>query len=144
MILLYTYFLESLFIMERKMFSFVVALSFVLVNSSFLSCSGESEELDSSLDGTVWIYKYNSTKDIIYSDYAKAYVFGLKTIEIYSLDNELKIKRFEDCLKYHKDGSKIYINGTSNYFSIGEHHLFGFYNKDFYKTSLKPSDLVRL
>ena len=120
-----------------NLFKQVLLTIIVLSGSLIVSCEKDDEELY-SLEGTVWIHQFRP-EDNIANAAGEALIFGRNKVDDYALDSEMKV--------LWRIGSRSYkVRGNTLIIGEGEHELGGyclkFQGDDYYRSDLKPSDVL--
>lgn len=120
----------------KKFQTIAVGIMFLLLGV-VTSCNKDEEDT-SSLAGTVWIHQF-IPEDNIEDGSAAALYFGKETVEYYALDNNSKVLRLVESLKYKIEGQKIIIGIKEGV--LGTNYLT-FKNERYYRSNKNISDML--
>lgn len=120
----------------KKFQTIAVGIMFLLLGV-VTSCNKDEEDT-SSLAGTVWIHQF-IPEDNIEDGSAAALYFGKETVEYYALDNNSKVLRLVESLKYKIKGQKIIIGIKEGV--LGTNYLT-FKNERYYRSNKNISDML--
>lgn len=109
----------------------------LMILCTITSCNKDEEDT-SSLAGTVWIHQFIPENNIEDGS-AAALCFGKETVEYYALDNNSKVLRLIECLKYKIEGQKIIIGIKEGV--LGTNYLT-FKNERYYRSNKNISDML--
>lgn len=120
----------------KKFQTIAVGIMFLLLGV-VTSCNKDEEDT-SSLAGTVWIHQFIPENNIEDGSAAALY-FGKETVEYYALDNNSKVLRLLESLKYKIEGQKIIIGIKEGV--LGTNYLT-FKNERYYRSNKNISDML--